>query len=88
MLVASALLIVIAGEVLLSSSMYKSRSFDGKTLGIMPEPGPDDRILIFAPHPDDEVLGSGTYIQRAIKNGAEVKVVLMTNGNTPSYPSS
>jgi len=83
LLVASALLIVIAGEVLLSSSMYKSRSFDGKTLGIMPEPGPDDRILIFAPHPDDEVLGSGTYIQRAIKNGAEVKVVLMTNGEYP-----
>ncbi len=83
LLIASALLMVIAGEVLLSSSMYKNRSFDGKELGTMPDPGPDDRIVVFAPHPDDEVIGAGAYIQRAIKNGAEVKVVLMTNGEYP-----
>lgn len=40
----------------------------------------DDRILILAPHPDDETIGTGGVLQRALKAGAEVKVVLYTNG--------
>jgi len=47
----------------------------------MPAPGRDDRILIVAPHPDDEVLGCGGLIQQAVANGAQVYVVLMTNGD-------
>lgn len=39
------------------------------------------RILVFAPHCDDEVLGAGGLIQRALKVGAHVKVVLVTNGD-------
>ncbi|MEZ0537438.1 PIG-L deacetylase family protein [Caldicellulosiruptoraceae bacterium PP1] len=39
------------------------------------------RILIFAPHCDDETLSSAGVIQRAIANGSEVKVVVMTNGD-------
>lgn len=40
----------------------------------------DDRILILAPHPDDETIATGGVIQRALKAGAKVKVVLYTNG--------
>ncbi len=40
-----------------------------------------ERILIFAPHPDDELLGNGGLIQDAKNRGDEVIVVLMTNGD-------
>ncbi|MCX5704838.1 MAG: PIG-L family deacetylase [Candidatus Omnitrophica bacterium] len=39
-----------------------------------------DRILILAPHPDDEVLGCAGVIQAALKAGAEVRVAFLTNG--------
>ncbi len=47
----------------------------------MPEPAKTDRILVFAPHCDDETLGSGSYIARALKHGADVKVVIVINGD-------
>jgi len=42
---------------------------------------PHARILIVAPHPDDETLGAGGIIREAVLKGAEVRVVLMTNGD-------
>ncbi|NPV87992.1 PIG-L family deacetylase [Coprothermobacteraceae bacterium] len=39
------------------------------------------KILVFAPHPDDETLGAGGLIYDAIKRGKQVKVVVMTNGD-------
>lgn len=39
------------------------------------------RILIFTPHPDDETLGCGGLIQQAVKAGAAVRVVFLTNGD-------
>ena len=39
-----------------------------------------DRILIIAPHPDDEILAAGGVIQKAITKKATVKVVYITNG--------
>lgn len=39
-----------------------------------------DRVVVFAPHPDDETLGAGGYLQKAAAVGARVHVVLMTNG--------
>ncbi|HLC43800.1 MAG TPA: PIG-L family deacetylase [Patescibacteria group bacterium] len=44
-----------------------------------PEAG--DKILVFSPHPDDETIGVGGYIYEAEKAGAEVKIVLATDGN-------
>ncbi len=44
-------------------------------------PSPGDRLLVVAPHPDDEALGCGGLIQRAVDQGAEVHVALMTNGD-------
>ncbi|MGE5552891.1 MAG: PIG-L deacetylase family protein [Betaproteobacteria bacterium] len=40
-----------------------------------------ERIMIFAPHSDDEVLGPGGLIQQALRWGAVVRVVLVTNGD-------
>ncbi|MBF0386772.1 MAG: PIG-L family deacetylase [Candidatus Omnitrophica bacterium] len=39
-----------------------------------------DRVLVLAPHPDDEGIVNGGIIQQALKAGARVKVVLLTNG--------
>jgi hypothetical protein len=38
-------------------------------------------VLVIAPHNDDEILGSGGVIQKHLNNGANVRVVMMTNGD-------
>ena len=43
------------------------------------EPGPG-RVLVFAPHPDDEVLGVGGTLCRHGAAGADVRVVIATDG--------
>ena len=40
-----------------------------------------DRILILAPHPDDEAIGCAGIIQRALGQQAKVHVVYLTNGD-------
>ncbi|WP_349121944.1 PIG-L family deacetylase [Caldanaerobacter subterraneus] len=37
------------------------------------------RVLIIAPHPNDETLAAVGLIQDTLKYGGEVKVVVMTN---------
>ncbi len=41
----------------------------------------DDRLLVLAPHPDDEVLGCGGAIREAVERGVPVRVVFLTNGD-------
>lgn len=45
-----------------------------------------DRILILAPHPDDESLATGGLIQRAVKAGAKVRVLFATDGDNNPWP--
>lgn len=40
-----------------------------------------DRVLVLAAHPDDETLGVGGVIQKAVNAGAEVKIVYLTHGD-------
>ena len=47
---------------------------------------PGDRLLIIAPHPDDESLATGGLIQRAVKIGAEVRVVFVSDGDNNPWP--
>jgi LmbE family N-acetylglucosaminyl deacetylase len=39
-----------------------------------------DRVLVVAPHPDDETLCCGGYVQRALASGAQVYIVWITGG--------
>ncbi len=39
------------------------------------------RLLIIAPHSDDETISSAGLIQRVLAQGGEVRVVLVTNGD-------
>jgi len=48
----------------------------------MQSAGPDDRVLVIAPHPDDETLCCAGYLQRAAKNGAALGVVWITAGDS------
>lgn len=43
--------------------------------------GHGERLLVIAPHPDDETIGAGGLIQKVIAKGGSVRVVLMTAGD-------
>jgi len=43
--------------------------------------GRGERLLVIAPHPDDETIGTGGLIQRVHANGGEVRIVLVTAGD-------
>jgi LmbE family N-acetylglucosaminyl deacetylase len=44
------------------------------------------RITILAPHPDDESLATGGLIQRAVAEGAEVRVIFASDGENNPWP--
>ena len=46
---------------------------------------PQDRILVIAPHPDDEVLGCAGVIQKAVANNIPVRIVFLTNGDSNQW---
>jgi len=45
-----------------------------------------DRLLVFAPHPDDETLATGELIQAARAVGANVRVIFATDGDDNPWP--
>ena len=44
------------------------------------------RLLLFAPHPDDESLVCSILLQRAVRAGAAVRVVYVTDGDDNPWP--
>lgn len=48
--------------------------------------GAHERLLVVAPHPDDEVVGTGGLIQRVLERGGTADVVLVTAGD--GYPDA
>lgn len=40
------------------------------------------RILVIAPHPDDEVIGPGGALIQAARDGAHIRVLYLTSGST------
>ena len=46
-----------------------------------PGPAPGDRLLVVAPHCDDETLGAGGLIETARRRGVPVTVVFLTHGD-------
>lgn len=39
-----------------------------------------ERVLVIAPHPDDEALGCGSLIGQAVREGKALKIVILTRG--------
>jgi LmbE family N-acetylglucosaminyl deacetylase len=88
--VITAILVGLAGfGIVLSVSAFRiyrqNAGVDTHELRNWPEPLRGDRILVFAPHCDDETLGVSGVIQRAVRAGADVRVVFMTNGDGFPY---
>lgn len=46
---------------------------------------PGDRVLVLAPHPDDETIGCAGVIQKALKNKNPVRVVFLTFGDNNEW---
>ncbi|CAM5278958.1 PIG-L deacetylase family protein [Rhodanobacter lindaniclasticus] len=44
------------------------------------------RLLVIAPHPDDETLATGLLVQQVLAAGGEVGVVLLTPGDNNPWP--
>jgi LmbE family N-acetylglucosaminyl deacetylase len=51
-----------------------------------PEFSNTDRLLVIAPHPDDESLGCGGLVQHALAAGATVRVIVVTDGDNNPWP--
>ena len=69
-----------AAALLLMPSLAPARTV--RALPDMAAPGAADRVLIIAPHPDDETLCCAGLLQRALKAGATVGVVWITAGDS------
>lgn len=41
----------------------------------------DKRILVFSPHPDDDVISMGGILRKLVQNGNQITVAYMTSGN-------
>lgn len=50
-------------------------------LGTFPVISSSTKLLVLAPHPDDETLMTGGLIQRVLEKGGKVKVIFLTSGD-------
>lgn len=46
----------------------------------------DTRLLVIASHPDDEVLGCGGTLLKALDQGAEIRIVFLGEGISARFP--
>jgi len=68
--------------ILISGCAYlPSTTLQSPGIGIIEPIKKTDRVLILAPHPDDEAIGCAGIIQEAVSKGADIKIVYLTNGD-------
>jgi LmbE family N-acetylglucosaminyl deacetylase len=75
----------VGGALLLGVSLVAAAS---RAATVRPPRGPlplvlpaSPRVLVVAPHPDDETIAAGGLIARLTRRGARVRVLCMTNGD-------
>ncbi|MCX7012231.1 MAG: PIG-L family deacetylase [Candidatus Sumerlaeota bacterium] len=62
-------------------------AFPGPSPAMTLEPlGRQSRLMVIAPHPDDETLAAGGLMQQAAAAGAAVRVLFLTNGDNDPWP--
>src|SRR5207248_11264209 len=53
---------------------------------ITPRMSRETRLMLIAPHPDDEVLSCGIILQRAVRAGAAIRILYLTDGENNPWP--
>ena len=66
-----------------SAEVVRDRVFNGLLEGICTRPGGDGRktIIVFSPHPDDDVISMGGTLIQLADQGHDVHIAYMTSGN-------
>ena len=65
-----------------SASTVSERVFKTMMDTIVPHPcAPKKKVLVFSPHPDDDVISMGGTMIRLVDDGCELHVAYMTSGN-------
>ena len=75
----------LCGGLALALGALAAHAAGSRTPAPLPQMAPPratDRILVIAPHPDDETLCCGGYLQQAAAAGASVGVVWITAGDS------
>jgi len=80
-LLALVILIIVAGVLYFSDVPPVMAQSTTAALPDATMPQSGQRVLVFSPHPDDETIGVGGFIAQSIENGADVRIVLVTNGD-------
>ena len=45
----------------------------------------EERVIVFSPHPDDDVISMGGMLHRLVENGNDIDVAYMTNGSVAVF---
>src|SRR5438128_8229694 len=53
---------------------------ESKAIPYEPQDLRGERLLVLAPHPDDEVIGCGGLIALHLRDGRQVRIVIVTDG--------
>lgn len=61
--------------------LYYQEKPPESSLAALPKVIKEDRVLLFAPHCDDETISSSAVLHDAVLAGSQVRVVVMTNGD-------
>src|SRR5258706_11127183 len=74
--------LTLCGAVALLAASPRAQARPRSPLPAMTPPAASDRVLVIAPHPDDETLCCAGYLQLAVRSGATVGVVWITAGDS------
>jgi LmbE family N-acetylglucosaminyl deacetylase len=75
------LVLVLSGMFFLPAQAQQDAMVTGSAIKF----SADDRVLVIAPHPDDEAIGTGGVLQQAVKAGAKARICLVTNGENNEF---
>src|SRR5215472_10299032 len=53
---------------------------------IIPAFNSRSRLMMFAPHPDDEALACSIILQHAVRAGAAIRIIYTTDGENNPWP--
>lgn len=89
-LVAAVWLIAVVGPLIVTSLQVRMGNLrELRTVfGLWDGYGASRTVVVFAPHCDDEILGAGGLMRQLAESGAQVWVVLMTNGDGFRYAAT